>query len=243
MHRFFCPSQNISSHKVIIQDPTQIHHIRDVLRLKAGDEVIVFDGRANEYVVDIEKLMPQKIIFKIKKKTKALSTKSPTITVACAIPKRTKMDDIVDKLTQLGVERIIPLLTERVIVRLDSHKKTLCQQRWKRISLSAVQQSQRRTIPVIDSIRDIGEVLSASGNFDLKLIPTLLGERKRLPEILSNVKPKNILVLIGPEGDFTPQEVALAKQRGCMTVDLGDLVLRVDTAAIAVASYLRLVTY
>jgi len=82
-------------------------------------------------------------------------------------------------------------------------------------------------------------VLAESEDFDLKLIPTLLGERESLKNILTKPKCRNILVLIGPEGDFTPEEVALAKQAGCIPVSLGDLVLRVETAAIAAVSFIR----
>ena len=240
MHRFFASSQSISKNRIIISDGSQVHHIRNVLRLKPKDEAVIFDDKGNEYNSIIEAISAQSVMLKIKTKRKFIASRRLKLTVACALPKKSKMDDIIDKLTQLGVERIIPLLTQRVIIKLDEHKKILRHKRWEEIALSASRQSQRNTLPVIEPIKDMREALSESKDFDLKLIPTLTGERKSLKEILSKSKPKNILVLIGPEGDFSPLEVALAKRAGFIPVSLGDLVLRVETAAIAVASFISL---
>jgi 16S rRNA (uracil1498-N3)-methyltransferase len=153
------------------------------------------------------------------------------------------MDDIVDKLTQLGVECIIPLETERGIVRLDKQKKIQRSQRWEKIALSAAKQSQGSRLVVIKPVSALKDVLLSVDDFDLKLMPTLEGERKSLKDVFSRgecIGIKKIIVLIGPEGDFTPGEVALAKKAGFIPVSLGERVLRVDTAAIAVASFIKL---
>jgi len=238
MYRFFTSSQNIIGDKAIVSDKNQAHHIRDVLRLRPADEIILCDERGNEYKAIIEKISEEGIEFKIKKRNKFIPGQRIKITLACAIPIKSKMDDIIDKLTQLGVDRIIPLLTERVIVKLDMKKEVLRLTRWRKIALSSAKQSQRKQLPVIDSLKNIQEVLAE--DFDLKLIPTLTGKRKLLKEIMGESSPKRILILIGPEGDFTPQEVELARKSGCIPASLGDLVLRVETAAIAVVSYIRL---
>ncbi len=240
MSRLFCPLLQMPKDKIIISDPGQIHHLKNVLRLKVNNEVVVCDGKGNEYISLIQELTAQKITLKIKDTKKAIRQERTKITVACAIPKKSKFDDIVDKLTQLGVDRIIPLLTERVIVKWDSRKKIAQQKRWEKIALYASQQSQRNNLPVIEPIKNIREVLIKSENYDLKLIPTLTDKRKILKEVFIQIKPKNILVLIGPEGDFTDGEVDLAKKYGCIPVSLGDLVLRVDTAAAVVVSYIML---
>lgn len=240
MHRFYLVSQNISGDKIIISDKTQIHHLVDVLRLKIDKRLIVFDEKGNEYKCAIKEFFKDKAILEIKEKIPSLKKVEIKITVACAIPKKSKMDDIIDKLTQLGVTRIIPLLTERVIVKLDKHKRISRLTRWKKIAQNSSQQSQRSTVPVIEPISDIEEALSGVRDFDLKLIPTLVNERRHLKDVLLSLKPSNILVFIGPEGDFTPKEVKMAIKAGCVPVTLGELVLRVDTAAIAVASFIRL---
>lgn len=240
MHRFFSSFKNINGDKITFSDKGQAHYIKDVLRLEVNDEVFVFDERGNEYRAKIEKVSAKNIVLKIKERHPPAVPKRMQVTVACAIPKRHKMDDIIDELTQLGVDRIIPLKTERVVVRLAKYKEMQRQERWRKKALNASQQSQRHKIPVIEPLKDIKEVLADSGGFDLKLIPTLLGERKSLKEVLSGRKPNNVLVFIGPEGDFSNEEVNLAIKAGFIPVSLGELVLRVDTAATAVASFLRL---
>ena len=241
MHRLYSPSQNISSNKIIIDNKDQVHHAKNVLRLKVNEEVVIFDDEGNEYRSILEKLLPKSMIFQVKDKEKFILNPSKIkITVACAIPKGSRMDEIIDKLTQLGIERIIPLETERVIVRLDKHKRILRQERWKKIALNASLQSQRNTLPILEPIKNIKQLLLEPETFDLKLIPTLIGKRKTLKEILEESKPKNILVIIGPEGDFTSDELDSAKKAGCIPVSLGDLVLRVETAAVIVASFIRL---
>jgi len=239
MQRFYVTSQDISGDKITITEKDQVHHIHNVLRLKAKEEVVFFDHKSNEYKTEILKSSSQSIILKIKERKKGITTEKAGITIACAIPKKSKIDDIIDKLTQLGVDRIIPLKTKRVIVNLDDKKRQTRLMRWQKIAQNASLQSQRNNFPIIEPVKDIKEVLAESGDFDLKLIPTLLGERESLKNILTKFKYKNILVLIGPEGDFTPEEVALAKQAGCIPVSLGDLVLRVETAAIATISFIR----
>jgi 16S rRNA (uracil1498-N3)-methyltransferase len=171
-----------------------------------------------------------------------LNPRKSSINIACAIPKKSKFDDIVDKLTQLGVDRIIPLKTERAVVKLSIQKGEARLQRWVKIALSAAQQSQRSILPQISPLTDFRELIKKSTGFNLKLIPTLEGERKTLKEALSPVLPlpANILILIGPEGDFSPKEIDLALKHNFIPVSLGSTVLRVETAAIAVASFINL---
>lgn len=241
MHRFLSYSKNISGTKISILDKNQTHHIKNVLRLKVNDAVVVFDEQGSEYACVIEKLQRDKIILKIKEKIQATDdTDMLRITIACAIPKHSRMDDIVDKLTQLGVERIIPLETERGVVRLGKEKGNLRRLRWQRISQAAAKQCQRKTAAIIEPVKNVKDILRSCQGYDLKLIATLEGEREPLKEVFLKYMPDNMLVLVGPEGDFTPAEIELAVSNGCRAVSLGNLVLRVETAAIAIASFIRL---
>lgn len=238
MHRIYCPSQDISAVRIHVSDKGLVHYLRDVLRVKDKEAITVFDGSGNEYRTQVESLSVQNITLKIKGKKDAVAGKGCSLTIACAVPKRSKLDDIIDKLTQLGVDRIIPLKTHHVIVRLNKHKEAIRRKRWEKIAQSASQQSQRNTLPAVDAVKDFRELLLEAKNFDLKLIPTLKGKRKSLKDILKDSAPKNILVAIGPEGDFSNQEVRLAQAAGFIPVSLGEWVLRVETAAVAVAGYL-----
>ncbi len=239
MKRIFIAHPEVIGSEIMLNDSRQIHYLKDVLRLAEGQDLIIFDQQKNEYSCVIKKIGPDSVLIMVKRHSVSKLTKSFSLTVACAIPKKTSMDDIVDKLTQLGVDRIIPLLTDRVIVKLDEKKKVLRHKRWVSIAISAAQQSQRQDVPMIDPVTGIDEALNNSDIFDLKLIPHLSGNRKTLKSVLGEFNPRNIFVLIGPEGDFSPDEVRKALKSGCIPVSLGDQVLRVDTAAVAVASFIK----
>ena len=239
MHRFYSGSENVSQDRIIISDRQQLHHLKDVLRLEAGDEAEVFDDKGNVYQVEVESLSYRNVVLKIKDIRKSDKSKRILIAIGCAIPKKSKMDDIIDKLTQLGVDKIIPLITERVIVKLDKDKKSQRQKRWQKIALSASKQSQRNTVPVVEVVMDFEEIIKRAQDFDLKLIPNLRGERRTLKEALIGKKPKSVLVLIGPEGDFSPEEISMAIKAGFIPVTFGDFVFRVETACLYIASVLN----
>jgi 16S rRNA (uracil1498-N3)-methyltransferase len=237
MHRFYIP-QKISSNQIDIMDAEQLHHLKDVLRLKAGDEACVFDEAGYEYLVTISDISQRNAVLAVKNQLPA-KIKKHKIAIACAIPKKSGMDDIVDKLTQLDVDVIVPLVTERVIVKLENEEDPRFE-RWKKIALNAAEQSHRNTLPTISPAMKFTEMLAASKEYEVKLIPTLGSGRKPINHILNNFHPKSVLVAIGPEGDFTPLEVDQAVNAGFLPVSLGNTVLRVETAAIAIVSYINL---
>lgn len=241
MNRFFVEKINLKDKQIILNDHAQAHHLRDVLRIKPLELVAVFDKQGNEYIASVIEIGVDAIKLELKER-RLLKDSGIKITVACAIPKKVKMDDIVDKLTQLGIDRIIPLLTERVIVKIDAKNAQSKLSRWRKIAQSASEQSQRNIVPVIDKVKFLEEVLKETDKFDLKIIPTLEGNIKKLSlrEAIATKQSQNIFVLIGPEGDFTPDEVVKALKAGFLPVTLGDRVLRVDTAAIAVVSFIKL---
>jgi 16S rRNA (uracil1498-N3)-methyltransferase len=244
MNRFYIPRPVILDNLITMQDKEHVHHIKSVLHLKAGEPVVIFDDSGNEYSCLISALS-EEVVLRIKEKHSPDKSHLKTaFTIACAIPKKSKFDEIVDKLTQLGASKIIPLVTERVIVRLDQKKENLRLNRWRKIAQSAAEQSQRKDIPVIEKVQKLKDVLAKSKDFELKLIPTLSGKRRSLREVFALTAPLvNVIVLIGPEGDFSDEEIELAKAQGFIPVTLGDLVLRVDTAAIAAASFIRFYAY
>lgn len=241
MNRFLVDKINPADKFITLSDAGQLHHLRDVLRVKPHEKVAIFDRLGNEYLALVIEIGLNNARLEIKEKRPA-NELDIEITVACAIPKKVKMDEIIDKLTQLGVACIIPLQTERVVVKLDKEKKLQRFQRWEKIALSALKQSQRSKMVSIKPVTDFKDAIANARDFDLKLIPTLETERKTLKSIFnqSPVQFKKIMVLIGPEGDFTLQEIAEAQEAGFLPVSLGKQVLRVDTAAIAVVSFIKL---
>lgn len=238
MNRFYVDEQ-ITGKTVSVSSQKQLHHLKNVLRLKAGDEVMVFDKEGNEFIAAISSLESKGAVLALKEKKLPVPRKVK-ISIACAIPKQSRMDDIMDKLTQLGVDQIIPLVTERVLIKAEEVKDTRVV-RWNKIVRSAAEQSGRNVLPVISSVMDLSEVLKQAAEYDLKLLPTLTENGRPIKEVLTGTSPASILAIIGPEGDFSPREVQSALEGGFYPVSLGSTILRVETAAIAVASYLRLV--
>jgi 16S rRNA (uracil1498-N3)-methyltransferase len=237
MH-FFRISDDSDGETIILGEPAQVHHLKDVLRLGAGDQVTVIDGRGDECLCEVTVFSEGGVILKVKSR---VTVASPTAKVAigCALPKK-GMDEVVDKLTQLGVDVIIPMLTERVVVNLGGAAAVARLERWRRLADSAAGQSRRRNVPELRPLAWMGEVMSLAEGYDLKLIPTLSGERRAMGEVIGGGMVGSVIALIGPEGDFTEKEIEAARQAGFVPVSLGAQVLRVDTAAIAVAAYLKL---
>jgi 16S rRNA (uracil1498-N3)-methyltransferase len=239
MHRFYV--DKTQDGKAVIADKEQLHHLRDVLRLKPGDEVSLSDGAGNDYAGRVASVGKHQADLDVKL-VRAARENPVKLTLAVAIPKNTRFDDIVDYLTQLDVERLIPMRTDRVVVKIDNAGAASKHQRWLKIAQSAAQQSRRSRIPEITPVTDFAKVIESSSNYDLKLIPHLSGDRKPIREILAEKPVKNVIILIGPEGDFTPEEVGSALANGFKPVSLGDTVLRVATAAIAAAGYIKFAT-
>ena len=238
MHRFYCPKENIYKNQIIVDDKKEAHHILNVMRLGLNDRLAIFDGEGNEFTGSIEKIEKDRLSVKIDKSKKAIS-KKVQVTLACAMPKQERFDYIIEKTTELGIAKIIPLKTERTIVNFDKKRLESKIEHWRNIAIAAAKQCGNNYLPQIEKIKTFSEVLSDIGDYDLMIIPCLIGKRKSLKQLLTNLKPKRILVLIGPEGDFTDDEIRLAIKKGCKPVSLGENVLRVDTAAIFVSSILN----
>jgi 16S rRNA (uracil1498-N3)-methyltransferase len=234
MHRVRVESTG-DGNAILLCLPSHVHHLKDVLRLTVGESVTVFDDGGSECLCTVEHIGRESIGLTVRGRS-SNKLRAARLTVAVAVPKK-GMDEIIDKLAQLGVESIIPMVTERVVVRLSGDRAAGKVDRWRRLAQAAAEQSQSSWVPEIWSVTDFETVLSVSA--DLRLIPHLSGDRKTLTEALGQQTAGSILVLIGPEGDFADAEVTLALQSGFVPVSLGPQVLRVDTAAIAVAGYLR----
>lgn len=239
--RIYCPFTNIIRDKIVILDPGQIHHLSSVRRLKKGDQVLVFDGKSQEYECLIDSIAKNKVELSVGKIRKAMSIEL-ALTLACALPKKVKMDYIIEKTVELGVDRIVPLKTERTIVEYSPEKSKEKLKRWQAIAVEASKQCGRIKLPEIEPVSEFSKVVSQAKNYELAVIPHLGPGNKSLKEIFRDSRPSSIIIFIGPEGDFSPREINSAKENGCIGASLGDLVLKVDTAAISVVAFLRLFT-
>jgi 16S rRNA (uracil1498-N3)-methyltransferase len=236
MHRFYFPNLNPSDKSVQITSSDEVHHIKNVLRLQKGEEITLFDG--NDIVVIGKIVFLEKNIGVEILEQKKIFRNGPRILLACAVPKRTKFDWIVEKATELGVDEIIPLKTKRTEINLSDERATKKILRFEKIALSASKQSKRFDLPKIHPMTDFVKALKILSGSTM-IIPSLLGEQKNLFEILNHISPKTISFLIGPEGDFTTYEYKQAQEAGAISVTLGENILRVETAALAVLSAVR----
>lgn len=241
MNRFYTPQTDFSSPSVIITDPKECHHLRDVLRLGSGDRIQLFNGEGMSADGVIGTVQKSAVTVLIKKVYATVRPYLSRLILACALPKKGKFETIIEKTTELGVDEIIPMVTARTECRYDHKRAEKKHIRFSAVAKNAAKQCRRPDLPRIHPITPFSAVLDhfIDGQTNV-LIPWLEGERRDLHSVLSGSSRPKKLILIGPEGDFTPEEADEAIQRGAQPVSLGPLVLRVETAAIAVTAVSRL---
>lgn len=230
----------------------EAHHARDVLRLEIGDQLTIFDGEGREGTAAIAGLARGAVQLRIGSFRR---TPPPAcrITLAQAIPKGKNMELIVQKAVELGAAGIVPLLSARTVIQLDRASRSRKQHKWQQIAIEAAKQCGQNWLPQVEMPCAPNELFGrqSAASCDLKLIGSLQPEARHLREILwewrersedSGMKelgqPESVLLLIGPEGDFTAEEHALALAQGCVPLTLGPIVLRVETAALYCLSIL-----
>lgn len=235
MHRFYLPPEQCQSSQLQLTK-REAHHAVHVLRIQAGERVVVLDGIGHEFDCVVEQASHETVLLQVRKTNS--TPRSPwAITLLQAIPKARLMEDIIQKATELGVHRIVPLLTERVVVHLDREGAEVKAAKWRQVAVEAIKQCGNAWLPVIDAPVSMKDFMARGETFDLSLIAVLAGEREHPASVLRDFKrrdhrqPADIGVWIGPEGDFAPDELALALSAGARPITLGRLVLRVETAA------------
>lgn len=236
MHQFYCPNADLSSDRTFIDDKNELHHLRNVLRLKKNDEVYLFDGKGREAKGILLSVTSQKATIEIQH-VKQYERKKPLILLACALPKKSKFEMIIEKATELGVDEIIPLKTDRTEIKISDERQLKKQLRYQTIAINASKQSKRTIVPIIHPITDFSTALDDLTKNTITIIPSLTDHTKNIFNTFKAIKsPKAISFLIGPEGDFTPEEYAQAQDQGCIPVTLGSTILKVETAALCALS-------
>ena len=265
MHRFHLPPADWHPDALRLTGP-EAHHARNVLRLELGAKVVLFDGRGYEITAEITALDGREISLR-----KLHESRTPPlrcqITLGQAIPKGKNMDLIVQKAVEIGAAGIVPIISDRTIVRLAEDDAAQKQTKWQTIAIEAAKQCGQNWLPQVETPRSLADFFSSvaavydrripeptpmiGGHraplqpFDLQLIGSLQSDALHLKKILaeyaeahSGERPTRVLILIGPEGDFTPAELNLARSHGCRPITLGPIILRVETAAIYCLSVL-----
>ena len=215
----------------------EFHHCVNVLRLQSGDPVIIFDGLGMEIQTSIKDISKKVAYLDLNNQERIISpTRKTKIALAQAIPKGKNMDLIIEKGTELGVNHIYPFISERTIIRLNQSDSIKKQEKWQRVAIEACKQSGQNWLPKVEQPQKLLSIIdSLIHEFDLVLIASLQPAAKHLKQILLNrttKHPESILILIGPEGDFTLSETAKAIGAGAESMTLGPITLRTETAAI-----------
>jgi 16S rRNA (uracil1498-N3)-methyltransferase len=239
MHRFYLPPTAWRSEPLQL-DPAESHHALDVLRLERDDRVTVFDGRGEEMTASITNIAKGRIELR-----KITGQKSPPlrcqITLAQAVPKGKNMDLIVEKATELGAATIQPLISERTVVQYDAAEAPKKAEKWQRVAIEATKQCGQNWLPEVGTPLTPKAFFHSLPRYDLLLIASLQPGARPLKAVLRDhgtAPTAKVLILVGPEGDFTPAEISLALSHGCQPITLGPIILRTETAALYCLSIL-----
>ena len=242
MHRFYIAPENWNPEALVLGE-SEAHHARDVLRLKPGDRAVLFNGRGREITSEVVDLAKHEVRLRKLQENETAPLRCRLL-LGQAIPKGKNMDLIVQKAVEIGAAGVAPLISERTIVDLDQKEAEQKREKWQQIAIEAAKQCGQNWLPAIQTPQKLKPFFSHAGKFDLRLIGSLQPDAFHLKKILRDYqeqqgdRPKSILMLVGPEGDFTPAELALAKSNGCLPITLGPIILRVETAAIYCLSVL-----
>ncbi|MBU0573959.1 MAG: 16S rRNA (uracil(1498)-N(3))-methyltransferase [Candidatus Margulisiibacteriota bacterium] len=239
MRRFFIDKESICGPTVHIKGG-DYNHIKNVLRYKPEDTIYLIDSLGQRHTASIKEITNHSLVCQIEKTERPARAKGPIVTIAQAIPKGKKMDLIVQKATELGAANIIPMTTERTIVKLDGKEEKKLSH-WQKIAKESSQQCGRDFIPSTEKIQSFDEVIAQAKEYDLSIIPWECEENAGLKSLLQEGKPRSlfsVLFVIGPEGGFSVSEVEKARQAGIMPVSLGKRILRTETVAMAVLAML-----
>lgn len=245
MHRFFLPPDaGVGFNSLLRLEEREAHHASQVLRLHVGAFVTVLDGAGHEYQCEIKELAKREMFLRVLDK-KFHPPPAARLTLVQAVPKGKAFELIIQKATELGAHRIVPLLTERVVTRFDdgddaAHKAG----KWQQIAIESVKQCGSPWLPEISRPVALEAFLKSRETFDLGFIGALMGERLHPRHFIERFierhgrPPGTLAAWVGPEGDFTPEELATIIAHGTQPVTLGPNVLRADTAAIYFLSVL-----
>ena len=242
MSKFFVRDEQIDNDIIKIQGQ-DVNHIKNVLRQKVGDEIIICNSdKENTYLCDITKIEKELIECKIVRGLEDFKS-NIKVTIMQGLPKKDKMDLVIQKSVELGCYDIQPVDMERCIVKYEEKDKKKKIERWQKISEVAAKQCDRNFIPKVNEIKTLKSVCKILGEYDIVILAYEKEEKTKLKEVLKTIKEKygekeiKIAVIIGPEGGISPKEVEMIKENdNVITVTLGKRILRTETVALNVLS-------
>lgn len=237
MHHFFVEPENIKDEYIKVSGD-DINHIKNVLRMKTGEKLLIGDGTGKEYTCSIKEIGDEEILLKIEDFDNEGRELPVDIYLFQGLPKSDKMELIIQKAVELGVKNIIPVATKRCVVKIDKKKEESKIKRWQAISESAAKQSKRGIIPEVYGCMTFKEAIDFCKEFDVKIIPYencegMGATKEAIDKIKANQK---IAIFIGPEGGFCESEIDYAIGSQVVPVSLGKRILRTETAGLMILS-------
>ena len=240
MYQFFVEPSQIQDKKIIITG-SDVNHIRNVLRMKVGEEIAVKSGEdGREYRCGIEAFAQDQVICSLRFIREEGVELPSKIYLFQGLPKADKMEMIVQKAVELGAYEVVPVTLKRCVVKLDEKKAAAKVGRWQGIAEAAAKQCKRGIIPVVKMPMTLREAAAYAQEMDVRLIPYELAEdMAHTREIIEGISPgQSVALFIGPEGGFEESEVETALAAGIEPITLGRRILRTETAGLAVLSWL-----
>ena len=241
MQRFFVEPYQVQEeeHRITLTGP-DLNHMKNVLRMRIGEDVWISDGSEKEYHCTIEEFQEDSAVLHILYAQESQYELPSRIYLVQGLPKGDKMELIIQKAVELGAYAVVPVETRRCVVKLDAKKAQKKVTRWQQISESAAKQSKRMLIPEVKNVMSWKEALAFAKGLDVVLIPYELAQgMKETREILSAIQPgQSVGIFIGPEGGFEEEEVRDAMEAGGKPVTLGKRILRTETAGMTMLSIL-----
>jgi 16S rRNA (uracil1498-N3)-methyltransferase len=243
MHRFYLPPAQCAGDQLRLTG-REAHHALHVLRLRPGETVTVLDGAGQALACEVAALTRAEVALKVRARN-FIPPLPSQLTLIQALPKGKIIEAIIQKAVELGVHRVIPILSERVVSQMDDDGAEGKREKWQQVAVEAIKQSGAAWLPAVSAPVPLAQYLARPDPFDLALIGSLQAERSHPRVCLAEYHsrqghpPASVGVWVGPEGDFTPDEVTAIQAAGAQPITLGRLVLRVETAAIYCLSFLN----
>lgn len=240
MYRFFVEPEQVGEKEITITG-SDVNHIKNVLRMKPEETILISSGENLEYTCYIRELKEEEIIAHIMYVQESGYELSSRLYLFQGLPKSDKMELIIQKAVELGVHEIIPVASKRAVVKLDEKKEEKKRTRWQAISESAAKQSKRMYVPEVKKVMSFSQAVEYAGQLDVVLVPYELakgmGETR---EIIGQIKKgQSVGIFIGPEGGFEEAEVEMAVEKAeAKAITLGKRILRTETAGLTVLSIL-----
>lgn len=239
MHHFFVTPEQVKGEHIYIEG-SDVNHIKNVLRMKIGEELGISDGNNKKYLCEIESMTSEEVCVAIKEEQRGDTELPSKIYLFQGLPKSDKMELIVQKAVELGAYEIIPVVTKRAVVKLDAKKASKKVERWNSIAEGGAKQSGRNVIPKVTDVMTWKEAMEYAKALDVVLIPYELAEgMQETRDIIAQIQSgQSIGIFIGPEGGFETAEVENAMEHGAKPITLGKRILRTETAGLTTLSIL-----